>query len=65
MVMEKQEDIPCANCELWKQKEKKFLCNPDDCKILTEWFFVHAPQLKAGRMKVQMQVPEVSMQYVV
>jgi len=63
--METQKDIPCASCQLWKQKEKKFLCNPDDCKILTKWFFIHAPQVMSGKMQTDVQVTEVSLKYIV
>lgn len=65
MIMEKQEEIPCANCDSWKRKEKKFSCNPDDCKVLTAWFLDYVPQLKTGTIQMQVHLPEVAIQYVV
>jgi len=63
IVMEKQSEVPCANCQSWK--EKKFSCNPDDCKVLTVWLLEHAPQLSTGTIQMQVQFPEIAVQYVV
>lgn len=63
--MEKQDEIPCANCQSWKRNEKKFSCNPDDCKTLTAWLLEHVPQLSTGTIQMQMQLPETAIQYVV
>ena len=65
MVMDKQAEIPCANCDSWKRKEKKFSCNPDACKVLTSWFLDNMPQLKTGEIPMQVHVREVAIQYVV
>ena len=63
--MEKQVAIPCANCPSWKQEERKFSCNPDNCKQLNMWLLEHAPQLKADPTHMQVRLPEIAVQYVV
>jgi hypothetical protein len=65
IVMEKQGEIPCANCQSWKKKEKKFSCIPDGCKELNAWLLEHAPQTSAGTIQMQVRLPEIAVQYVV
>jgi hypothetical protein len=65
IVMKKQDDIPCANCQSWIRKEKKFSCNPDSCKQLTVWLLEHKPQVDSGTIHMQVPLPEIASQYVV
>ena len=64
IVMESKQEIPCANCQSWNAKLRKFSCKPHDCKKLTTWLLQHAPQLKPD--PAEMGVPPVtSIPYVV
>jgi hypothetical protein len=63
--MEHEEQIPCADCHLWNAKEKKFSCKPKDCKELSAWLLQYAPQLSAEKAQMQVQLPEIAIQYVV
>jgi hypothetical protein len=63
--MERQDTIPCAACQSWNRKQRKFTCNPSDCKQLTAWLSEHAPQLSTGTTQMQVQLPEIAIQYVV
>jgi hypothetical protein len=63
--MEKQKEIPCANCQSWKRNQKKFSCIPNDCKDLTSWLLQNAPHMKAETLQMQLQLPEPIIQYIV
>jgi hypothetical protein len=63
--MENKEEIPCAACQSWKKEQKKFSCNPDNCKVLTAWLFEKAPRLSTSKIQMQMQLPVPANQYVV
>jgi hypothetical protein len=63
--MPQQAEIPCASCRSWVKKHKKFSCNPDQCRGLTEWIFANAPQLSDGNIKLLVMLPECATQYVV
>jgi hypothetical protein len=63
--MEKQGEIPCASCRSWAKKQKKFSCNPDECKGLTQWIFANAPNLNSENVKLLVALPECATQYVV
>jgi hypothetical protein len=63
--MEKKSEIPCTSCQSWNRKEKKFSCNPEDCKELTTWLSDNAPQLCKGSVQMQVHIPEVAIKYVV
>jgi len=63
--MAKQAEIPCASCRSWVKKQKKFSCNPDECKGLTEWILSNAPELGGGNIKKLVMLPVSAMQYVV
>jgi hypothetical protein len=62
--MEHQEEIPCASCQSWNGKQKKFSCNPNHCKELSEWMHEHNSQPIAME-QIQIQLPETAIQYVV
>ncbi|MCW4003552.1 MAG: hypothetical protein NWE95_06540 [Candidatus Bathyarchaeota archaeon] len=63
--MKKQAEIPCTSCQSWNSKQKKFSCNPDDCKELTTWLFANAPQLRKETVQLQVRLPEIAIKYVV
>jgi hypothetical protein len=64
IVMEHQKEIPCASCQSWNGKQKKFSCNPNLCKGLTKWINAHAFQQNVLE-QIQVQLPETAIQYVV
>ena len=64
-AMEQKEEIPCAKCRSYKAKEKKFSCNPDDCKDLTLWLLENAPHMQPETLQMQLHIPEKAIQYVV
>jgi len=40
-------DIPCFKCLFWDwKKESHLYCNPNECKILTEWLLKEAESNK-------------------
>ena len=41
IAMEHQKEIPCASCQSWNGKQKKFSCNPNYCKGLSKWMHEH------------------------
>jgi hypothetical protein len=61
--MAKQKEIPCASCQSWVKKQKKFSCNPDDCKGLADWLFANAPHLNDEYAQIRLK--EIANQYVV
>ncbi len=63
--MGEKAEIPCANCQSWAKKEKKFTCNPDECKGLTTWLIENAPQINKDDLKVQVRLPVSANQYIV
>jgi hypothetical protein len=65
IVVKKQMGIPCMQCDSWKKKERKFSCNPNDCKVLTEWLLGHAPVLTKDTVQMQVHLPDVAIRYVV
>jgi hypothetical protein len=63
---EKNKEIPCANCHLWVKKQKKFSCNPDECKGLTAWLYENAPNMnKAAGLQFAVKLPISACQYIV
>jgi stringent starvation protein B len=62
--LEQQEEIPCASCQSWNRKQKKFSCNPHLCKGLTDWMNENA-SLPNEVVQIQMHLPETAIQYVV
>jgi len=64
IIMEHQEEIPCASCHSWNSKQKRFSCNPNQCKGLSEWMNEHGPQTITAQ-HIQAQSPETAIQYVV
>jgi hypothetical protein len=62
--MDHQEEIPCTSCQSWNGKQKKFSCNPNLCKGLSEWMNDHA-SLPSAEKQSQMHLPETALQYVV
>ena len=64
MTMEPTEEIPCAKCQSYNSKEKKFSCNPDACKELSAWLFEHVIQLRPEAHEIQ-QKREIAIRYVV
>jgi hypothetical protein len=63
--MKNQGEIPCTACQSWDRKQKKFSCNPDDCKELTKWLFANAPKLCKEKAQLQVNLPEIAIQYIV
>jgi hypothetical protein len=63
--MEKQAEIPCASCQCWNRKQRKFSCNPDACKGLTAWLFANSPQLCRDNVQLQVRLPEIAIKYIV
>lgn len=63
--METEEQIPCAKCHLWKSKEKKFSCKPNECKELSIWLFQYAGELKPEVEETKAQRQGTVIQYVV
>jgi hypothetical protein len=63
----KSKEIPCANCQSWAKKEKKFSCNPDECKGLTAWLYENAPNMTKDKANLQFTVkfPVSACQYIV
>jgi hypothetical protein len=61
--MEHQEEIPCASCQSWNGKQKKFSCNPNTCKGLSEWMHGHSQPSAIEQILVHR--PETAIQYVV
>jgi hypothetical protein len=64
IAMEHQEEIPCASCQSWNGKEKKFSCNPNHCKGLSEWMHEHNSKLSAME-QILLRRPETVVQYIV
>ena len=64
IVMESKQEIPCASCQSWNAKRRKFSCKPQDCKELSEWLMQYAPQLKPDQAGMD-GLPETSIRYVV
>jgi hypothetical protein len=64
IVMEHQEEIPCASCQSWNGKEKKFSCNPNRCKGLSEWMHEHSSKT-GGMEQILLQRPDTAIQYIV
>jgi hypothetical protein len=64
IAMEHQEEIPCASCQSWNGKLKKFSCNPNLCKGLTEWMHEHA-SIPSAAEQIQVHLPETAIQYIV
>jgi hypothetical protein len=64
IVMEHQKEIPCASCQSWNGKQKKFSCNPNYCKGLSEWMQAHS-SLPNAMEQIQVQLPETAIQYIV
>jgi hypothetical protein len=64
MTMEPTEEIPCAKCQSYNGKEKKFSCNPDNCKELSTWLFEHVIQLREESPRIQKD-HEIAIRYVV
>ena len=62
--MEHQEEIPCASCQSWNGKEKKFSCNPNHCKGLSEWMHEHNSKLSAME-QIIFRRPDTAIQYIV
>jgi hypothetical protein len=64
IAMEPKEEIPCAKCHSYKAKDKKFSCNPQDCKELSDWIFENVTQLRTESLQTQ-RCPEIAVRYVV
>ena len=64
IVMDAKQEIPCANCQSWNAKLRKFSCKPHDCKKLSAWLVRYAPQLRPDSAEMEM-LPETSIRYVV
>jgi hypothetical protein len=64
IAMEHQEEIPCSSCQSWNGRQKKFSCNPNVCKGLSEWMHEHTSIPNAAE-QIQVQLPETATQYVV
>jgi hypothetical protein len=62
--MDHQEEIPCTSCQSWNGKQKKFSCNPNLCKGLSEWMNNHASIPNVAE-QIQTHFPETALQYVV
>ena len=62
--METKHEIPCATCQSWNAKLRKFSCRPNDCKKLSAWLVQYAPQLRSDSAEVE-AFPETSIRYVV
>jgi hypothetical protein len=62
--MEPQEEIPCASCQSWNGRQKKFFCNPNLCKGLSDWMQEHTsiPNIEDH---TKMRLSETTIQYVV
>jgi hypothetical protein len=65
IVMEREEEIPCAVCHSWNAKEKKFSCEPRECKELSAWLLKHAAHLSRETPQMQAHYSETTIQYVV
>jgi hypothetical protein len=64
IAMEHKEEIPCAACQSWNKREKKFSCNPHICKGLIKWIQEHV-SIPSSPEQIQMHLPETATQYVV
>jgi hypothetical protein len=64
---EKNKEIPCANCHSWVKRQKKFVCNPDECKGLNAWLYENAPNMTKDTANLQFAVklPVSACQYIV
>ena len=62
--MEPQEEIPCASCQSWNGRQKKFFCDPNRCKGLSEWMHEHA-SIPSAPEQIQIRLSETAIQYVV
>ena len=40
--MESDANIPCATCLMWNPEKKRFSCDPNRCKKLSDWLLKHA-----------------------
>ena len=60
-AMNNNSEIPCSFCLKWDAKAKSLSCNPDKCKMLSEWLFSHA-QIEHAKTEQVMVFP---IQYVV
>ena len=40
-------------------------CKPKDCKELSAWLLQYTPQLSAETAQMQVQLPEIAIQYIV
>jgi hypothetical protein len=64
IAMEHQEEIPCASCQSWNGRQKKFFCNPTLCKGLSDWMQEHT-SIPSVAEQIQMRISETAIQYVV
>jgi hypothetical protein len=64
IATEHQEKIPCASYQSWNGRQKKFSCNPNFCKGLSEWMQEHA-SIPSVSEQIQVHLPETATQYVV
>lgn len=64
-MMEIKEEIPCAACQSWKSKTRKFSCEPNECRKLTVWLLQNAPQLIPNLPEIEARLPEKAVSYVV
>jgi hypothetical protein len=63
--MDHADEIPCGACKSWNGKRKKFSCNPEKCSDISTWLLEHVPQLSVETVHLQVQLPEIAIQYVV
>ena len=42
MKMRSDADIPCSTCPFWNSEKKRFSCNPNACRKLSNWLLKHA-----------------------
>jgi hypothetical protein len=64
IAMEHQKEIPCASCQSWNGKQKKFSCNPNYCKGLSKWMNEHG-SISSAKEQIQRLLPETASQYIV
>jgi hypothetical protein len=64
-VMEQANEIPCIMCKSWSGERKKFSCNPKKCSKIAALLLEHVPQLSGETIHMQVQLPEIAIQYVV
>jgi hypothetical protein len=63
--MDHADEIPCSTCKSWNGKQKKFSCNPKKCSNVSAWLLEHNPQISDEMVHMQVQLPEVTVQYIV